>query len=101
MTSIRQDIVYGLRTLISQPGFTAIAVISLALGSAVNSIIFSIINATILSPLGYEDEERVVAIATYPLDNPGARGIAGWREYEAWSQAASFSSLGVLVPGGV
>jgi len=101
MTSIRQDIIYGLRMLISQPAFTGIAVLSLALGIAVNSVIFSIINATILSPLGYEDEDRVVAIATHPIENPAARGIAGWREYEAWREAASFSSAGVLVPGGV
>ena len=101
MTSIRQDIVYGLRTLAERPAFTAIAVLSLALGIAVNTTMFSIVNATLFGSFGYENEDEIVVLATYPLDNPAVRNVAGWREYVAWQDAGSFTSMGILVPGGV
>lgn len=101
MTSLRQDILYGIRTLLDRPGFTAVAVLSLALGIAANTTIFSIINATILAPLGFEDEEALVAVHVYPLDNPSGRNVATWREYDAWRKAQSFEALGVMVTGAV
>ena len=67
MTSIRQDIIYGLRTLISQPAFTGIAILSLALGIAVNSVMFSIINATILAHVGLHGQKPNVQV----IRNPG------------------------------
>lgn len=99
MTSIRQDIVYGIRTLLDRPAFTFIAVLSLALGIAVNTTMFSILNATVLGSMGFEDEDELVAIATYPLDNPNARNVVAWREYDAWALAESFEEVGALVPG--
>jgi putative ABC transport system permease protein len=99
MTSIRQDIVYGIRTLLDRPAFTLIAVLSLALGIAVNTTIFSILNATVFGSMGFEDEDELVAIATYPLDSPSARNVAAYREYAAWRSAGSFQDVGVLVPG--
>lgn len=99
MTSIRQDIVYGFRTLLKRPGFTVIATLSLALGIAANTTIFSIINATLLSPLAFEDSDRLVAITTYPLEFPENRGVAGYREWDAWRDARSFESVGGMVPG--
>jgi putative ABC transport system permease protein len=101
MTSVFQDIVYGIRTLLDRPGFTLIAALSLALGIAANTTIFSILNATLLGPLGFDDEDELVVIATYALDNPGGRNVAGWREYAALQEAESFASVGILVPGGV
>jgi len=99
MTSIRQDILYGIRTLLDRPAFTLIAALSLALGIGVNTTIFSIINATLLAPLGLEDEDRLVALATYPLDFPGNRNAARYREYDAWREARSFEAVGALVTG--
>ena len=96
MTTFRQNIRYGLRTLRGRPAFTIVATLSLALGIGANTTIFSIINATLLAPMGLENEDRLVALTTHPLEFPGNRGSAAYREYEAWQDARSFESVGAL-----
>ena len=57
-----QDLRYGARMLMKKPGFTLIAVFTLALGIGANTAIFSVINALILSPPSIAEPERVAAI---------------------------------------
>src|SRR5260370_4541567 len=64
MDSLLEDLRYGFRTLARSPGFTAVAVLSLALGIGANTAIFTLTDAVFLNPLPVQDAARVIQVYT-------------------------------------
>src|SRR5271166_4846889 len=62
LESFFQDLRFALRTFLKNPGFTAIAVLTLALGIGANAAIFSVVRAVLLKPLANRDEDRLLYI---------------------------------------
>ena len=105
LETLIQDVRYGVRVLAKNPGFTAVAVLTLALGIGANSAIFSVVNAVLLRPLAYEDPERLVLINhNYrKLDlkaTVSAPGYAYYREHaRSFSAVAAFTGWSVNLTG--
>ncbi|HYR86708.1 MAG TPA: ABC transporter permease [Terriglobia bacterium] len=97
MKHIWQDLVYGSRMLLKKPGFTIVAALSLALGIGANTVIFSLINTTLLRPLPFADSGKLVVIWTVPLKDRNQRNNINVSSYYAIrDKSQSLESLGAL-----
>ena len=98
MENLLQDIRFGFRTLVKNPGFTLVAIIALALGTGANSAIFSVVNAVLLRPLPYGEPDRVMMVWGYNIksgDKQFAISVPDFNDYREQStkfeQMASFA----------
>ena len=100
METLLNDIRYGARGLWKRPGFTAIAVLTLALGIGANTAIFSVVNAVLLRPLQFRDPDRLVMIwedatfAGFPRNTPAPANYVDWK-----NQTQSFEDIAATNEG--
>lgn len=93
-----QDLRYGLRMLLKKPGFTLIAVFTLALGIGPNTAIFSIVYATLLAPAPYPNPGELVIVWSQARGNRDGTPVADYLEWK--EQATSFQYLEPFWPRG-
>ena len=102
MNDLGQDIRYGLRVLRQNPGFTLIAVMTLALGIGANTAIFSLVNSILLRPLPYREPDRLARL----IQSSPALGLPTWGLSQAGfvayrDQNNTFETLALFTNGGV
>jgi putative ABC transport system permease protein len=94
MDNLLQDVRYGIRTLIRQPGFSLTAILTLALGIGATTAIFSVVNAVVLRPLPFADADRIVSVTNF-YTNTGTQGstVSSPDFFDWHDQSRSFETL--------
>src|SRR5580693_2302293 len=95
LETLFQDIRFGARMFRKNPGFTCVAVLTLALGIGANAAIFSVVDAVLLRPLTYKDSHRLVTLLHDGSDPVSPANYIDWREqsrsFEAMTAAEAWS----------
>jgi putative ABC transport system permease protein len=106
METLLKDIRYGVRSLLKRPGFTAIAVITLALGIGANAAIFSVVDAVLLRALPFPNPDRLVMLwedasfAGFPRNTPAPANFADWKtQNHVFEETAAFDERSFNLTG--
>jgi putative ABC transport system permease protein len=99
-----QDLRFGLRMLLKNPGFTFVAALTLALGIGANTAIFSVVNAVLLRSLPYRDPDRLVLLSQYravaEMDGANGETYLEWRDQaKAFEQIAAYTFYSAVLTG--
>ena len=105
MQTLWQDLRFGARLLFKQPGFTSVAVLTLALGIGANTAIFSVVNALLLEPLPYKDAGNLVTVwENNRRRSPDQRNVVNpanfmdWKEQNTvFSDLAAFADISAIL----
>jgi putative ABC transport system permease protein len=94
--SLGRDLSYGARLMLARPGFSLVAVLTLALAIGANTAVFSVVHAMLLEALPFPDSERLVMLWEADADDPADVLIVAAPNYEDWVRlSTSFESLGI------
>jgi putative ABC transport system permease protein len=94
---LRQNVKYAVRTLRRTPGFTLAAVLTLALGIGANTLMFSVVNATLLQPVAFPDADRLVTVWKGRVADPEHLNIVSMPNYRDYRERSrSFESIALL-----
>jgi putative ABC transport system permease protein len=86
METLLQDLRYAIRTLVKKPGFTAVVVITLALGIGANTAIFSVVNGVLLQPLPFKDSHRLVSVMEFNPKSFKEPIGASFPDFKDWAE---------------
>src|SRR5215468_2648909 len=101
LEEVWQDLRYGTRTLLKRPGFTLIAVVTLALGIGANTAIFTIVHGVLLRPLDYPKPDQLMYLTAEAPAIGGTRNALSVPEYTEFRQMnQSFAAVGAYSTGG-
>jgi predicted permease len=91
---LMQDLRFGLRMLAKSPGFTAVAILTLALGIGANTALFSVVNGVLFNPLPYPEPEQLVTLhESKPNFEAGSISFPNFRDWR--KESATFSKMGI------
>ncbi len=106
MEPLFKEIRYGVRSLLKHPGFTCIAVLTLALGIGANTAIFSVVNAVLLRTLPFHEPDRLVMVwedasfAGFPRNTPAPANYADWKtQNQVFEEMAAFEERSFNLTG--
>ena len=100
MDRLAQDLRYAVRMLVKHKGFTAVAILTLALGVGANAAIFSVLDGVLLRPLPYPDIDRIQILTEYARSGQGMS--VSWPNFQDWREKSDvFEHLGVYRPSAV
>jgi putative ABC transport system permease protein len=91
-SGMTHDVRYAIRSLRRTPGFTAAAVLTLALAIGATTVIFAVVNGVLLQPLRYPDPDRLIAIAQRHVRS--GPEFATWPDYLDWRESSSLQHIG-------
>src|SRR5262245_45869883 len=100
MQTLIKDIRYGIRGLVKSPGFTLIAIVTLSLGIGASSAIFTVVNATLLRGLPYQDPAALVHLWETTPQKQFPEREASYPDYLDWKQNQVFSAIAAYSGGG-
>jgi putative ABC transport system permease protein len=99
MQNLWQDLKFALRMLRKNPGFTAVAILTLALGIGANTAIFSVINTVLLQPLPFKEPGRIINLVQYDLKTKASGALMSYTKYmQIQEQSKTLESMAGFYP---